>query len=109
MTIEAAGSTDLALVAGTYFLYSHGGASGPQLKFDGAAVQAGTGQFTGWAAIGAEQTASGYQVVWTAHGADQYSVWNTDSNANYLSNNAGCRIRIDVEYAGTRLPSGPQQ
>ena len=39
-----------------------------------------------WAPIGAEQTASGYEVAWKNAGADQYSVWNTDSNGNFLSN-----------------------
>ena len=30
------------------------------------------GQFGGWTPIGAEQTASGYQVAWKLTGADQY-------------------------------------
>ena len=38
------------------------------------------------APIGAEQTASGYEVAWKVPGADQFSVWNTDNNGNYLSN-----------------------
>ena len=44
------------------------------------------GQFGRVAPIGAEQTASGYEVAWKVPGADQYSVWNTDNNGNYLSN-----------------------
>ena len=43
------------------------------------------GQFGGWTPIGAEQTASGYQVAWKVPGADQYTVWNTDSSGNYIS------------------------
>ena len=35
--------------------------------------------------IGAEQTASGYEVAWKVTGADQYQVWNTDNSGNYLS------------------------
>ena len=46
------------------------------------------GQFGGWTPIGAEQTASGYQVAWKVPGADQYSVWNTDSNGNFISSSA---------------------
>ena len=46
------------------------------------------GQFGGWTPIGAEQTASGYQVAWKVPGADQYSVWTTDSNGNFISNSA---------------------
>ena len=47
------------------------------------------GQFGAWAPIGAEQTASGYEVAWKLAGADQYTVWNTDSNGNYVSNSIG--------------------
>ena len=39
-----------------------------------------------WTPIGAEQTASGYEVAWKVTGGDQYTVWNTDSNGNYVSN-----------------------
>ena len=43
-------------------------------------------QFGGhWAPIGAEQTASGYEVAWKVTGADQYTVWNTDNSGNYVS------------------------
>ena len=47
------------------------------------------GQFGAWAPIGAEQTASGYEVAWKVTGADQYTVWNTDSSGNYISNVIG--------------------
>ena len=32
-----------------------------------------------WVPIAAEQTASGYEVAWKVTGADQYTVWYTDS------------------------------
>jgi serralysin len=32
-----------------------------------------------------EQTASGYEVAWKVGSTDQYVIWNTDSNGNYLS------------------------
>ena len=58
------------------------------------------GQWGGWAPIGAEQTSSGYEVAWKVPGADQYTVWNTDSNGNFTSHNIGlCRER------GTALES----
>ena len=45
-----------------------------------------------WAPIGTEQTASGYEVAWKMPGADQYTVWNTDSNGNFVSElSAMCR------------------
>jgi hypothetical protein len=43
-------------------------------------------QFGGpWAPIGAEQTATGYEVAWKITGADQYTVWTTDNSGNYVS------------------------
>src|SRR6202011_248846 len=63
--------------------------SGPELKYNGAAVVAG--QFGAWAPIGVEQTATGYEVAWKAAGADQYTVWNTDSNGNKISDNGVLR------------------
>ena len=81
--IESFGSTSLAEVGNNYFLDNSAG-SGPELKYGGAAVAAG--QFGAWTPIGAEQTASGYEVAWKVPGADQYTVWTTDSSGNYLSN-----------------------
>src|SRR5215472_3748842 len=85
--IEAFGSTSLVEVGSNYFLYPVGGSSGPELSYSGAPVAAG--QFGTWTPIGAEQTANGYDVAWKVTGADQYSVWATDSNGNYVSNILG--------------------
>ena len=81
--IEAFGSTRLDKVGNNYFLDSGSGLQGPELKYQGAAVV--VGQFGSLTPIGAEQTAGGYEVAWKAAGADQYTVWMTDSNGNYLS------------------------
>jgi hypothetical protein len=35
------------------------------------------------------QMATGYEVAWKVAGADQYTVWNTDSSGNYVSNAIG--------------------
>ena len=84
--IEANGSTSLVEVGTKFFLDSISTGSGPSLKYGGADVVAG--QFGGgWAPIGAEQTATGYEVAWK-NAAGQYSVWNTDSNGNYISTTA---------------------
>ena len=40
----------------------------------------------GWSPIGAEKTATGYEVAWKVAGADQYTVWTTDNSGNYISN-----------------------
>ena len=66
------------------YLYSISSGSGPALTVAGVDVTAG--QYGGWTPIGAEQTATGYEVAWKVTGADQYSVWTTDSNGNYTSN-----------------------
>src|ERR1700693_6111356 len=55
-----------------------------ELKFGGATVT--TGQLGVWMPIGAETTASGYEVAFRIAGTDQYTVWDTDSNGNYVSN-----------------------
>ena len=82
VTIKSIGSTNLTEVANHYYLYNSSG-SGPSLKLGGADVMAG--QFGGWVPIGAEQTASGYEVAWKVTGADQYTVWNTNSSGNQIS------------------------
>jgi protocatechuate 3,4-dioxygenase beta subunit len=82
--IESFGSTSLTEVDHNYYLNSISSGSGPELKYAGAAVSAG--QFGGWTPIGVEQTPTGYEVAWKVTGADQYSVWSTDSNGNYISN-----------------------
>ncbi len=84
--IEANGSTSLTEVGNNFFLDDSGG-SGPSLKYGGADFVAG--QFGAWTPIGAEQTASGYEVAWKITGTDQYTVWNTDSSGNYISNSIG--------------------
>ena len=85
--IEAFGSTSLTEVGNQFDLYNGAGA-GPVLKLSDAPVLAG--QFGGgWAPIGAEQTANGYEVAWKVAGADEYTVWNVDSNGNYLGNAFG--------------------
>ncbi len=51
------------------------------LKYGGVPVVAG--QFgAGIVPIGAEKTATGYEIAWKATGANQYWVWNIDSNGN---------------------------
>ena len=79
--IETGGSTSLTQVASNYYLYS--GGTGPSLKQGGVAVVAG--QFGAMTPIAVEQTATGYDVAWKVTGADQYTVWSTDSNGNFVS------------------------
>ncbi|WP_370121603.1 M10 family metallopeptidase C-terminal domain-containing protein [Bradyrhizobium sp. USDA 329] len=79
--IESAGSTTLSQIGSNYYLYT--GGAGPSLKSGGAAIT--VGQCGSYVPIGAEQTGSGYDVVWKSGSADQYVVWSTDSNGNYVS------------------------
>ena len=63
-----------------------------------------------WTPIGAEQTASGYEVAWQNSGADQYTVWNTDSSGNFVSiyrRRVGNQRRAGI--AGDQLPPGPER
>ena len=84
--VEANGATHLTEVGGSVYLFDTAGV-GPSLKRGG--IEDKVGAFGDWAAIGAERTGSGYQVVWKVSGADQYTVWTTDSQGNYLANATG--------------------
>jgi hypothetical protein len=79
-TIESFGGTRLDLVADELFLHDSGG-NGPALKYQGTpVVDSGLGA---WRPIGAEKTASGYEVAWKNGNADQYTVWDTGNDGNY--------------------------
>src|SRR3984893_9773427 len=93
--VEAKGSTSLVQVGSNFFFYPVGGSSGPELSYNGTPFVAG--QFGAWTPIGVEQTASGYEVAWKVTGADQYTVWNTDSSGNYTSNAIGVVSGSSVE------------
>jgi len=81
--IESLGSTSLAQVGTSFNLTPVDGGSGLELNYYGSPVVAA--QFGVWTPIGAEQTSSGYLVAWQAPGTDQFILWTTDSNGNYLS------------------------
>src|SRR6202048_658495 len=85
--IQENGSTSLVEVGSNFFFYPVGQFSGPELSYNGTPFVAG--QFGAWTPIGVEQTASGYEVAWKVTGADEYTVWNTDSSGNYTSNAIG--------------------
>ena len=81
--IESFGSTSLVQVGNNYYLDSISSGNGPELKNGGAVV---AGQAGNWSPIGAEQTASGYEIAWQFAGTQNFSIWTTDSNGNILSN-----------------------
>jgi len=83
-TIEAFGSTALVQTGSNYFLNPVAGGTGPELKFGGVPFTAGS-TFGSWAAIGAEAISGGYEVAFKT-GADNYTVWNTDTNGNLTTN-----------------------
>ncbi|MFG3591849.1 M10 family metallopeptidase C-terminal domain-containing protein [Bradyrhizobium sp. RDI18] len=86
IVVESFGSTSLVQAANNYLLSSGGGAS-PTLKYGGSPVT--VGQFGAWTFIGAEQITGGYEVALHLVGTDQYTVWNTDSSGNVVSNATG--------------------
>ncbi|MFC7702430.1 NF038122 family metalloprotease [Bradyrhizobium sp. GCM10028915] len=87
VVIEAYGSTSLVQVLSNYFLKPIAGGTGPELSQGGSPAVAGS--FGGWAPIGAEQTASGYEVAWKYGTTDQYLIWNADSSGNFTSYQLG--------------------
>jgi hypothetical protein len=87
IAIESHGSTSLRQVGENYFLDSISSGTGPELKYGGAPVTAG--EFSTVVPIGAEQTASGYDVAWKVTATGQYTAWETDSNGNFIANITG--------------------
>jgi hypothetical protein len=82
--IELFGSTSLVQVGSNYFFDSNSsGGTGPELKYNGAPVVAG--QFGAYTPVGVEATANGYELAWKNAGTNQFSIWNTDSNGNFVS------------------------
>ncbi|WP_426616200.1 hypothetical protein [Bradyrhizobium sp. McL0616] len=82
-TIEASGSTKLVVSGDYYYLQSISTGVGPILSLPGTNLS--TTSIPGWVAIGAEQTATGYDVAWRYGSANTYAVWSTDSSGRYLS------------------------
>jgi hypothetical protein len=80
--IESSGTTSLLQGAGTYLMYPVGGTSGPQILYGGAPVAVGS--LGPWVAIAAEQESFGYEVVWRAGSANQYTAWFLDGFGNYV-------------------------
>lgn len=80
--IESFGATTLVQEGNGYALQPTGTSSGPLLMQSGAPVVAG--QYGDWAPIGAEAAQTGFLVAWKNGAADEYTVWNTDANGDYL-------------------------
>jgi hypothetical protein len=83
--IESFGSTSLTEIGNNFYLYTAG--SGPELKYGGAPWTAG--QWGGWTPIGAEATATGYEVALKFGSADLYTVWSTDAHGNITTDLIG--------------------
>jgi VCBS repeat-containing protein len=94
LVIASHGPNSLVQVGSDYFLNPVGNSLGAELRYGGAIYTAG--QFGAWMPIGMAVTAGGYQVAWKMTGADQYTVWNTDSNGNYVSSAIGVVSGSDV-------------
>src|SRR5262249_8740078 len=86
IVIQVNGSTSLTEVASKFYLYDSTG-TGPTLKYAGLVFVAG--QFGVWKPIGAVKPADVYARRSTDPGADQYVVWSTDSNGNYVASITG--------------------
>ena len=105
-TLETSGATDLDRVANKFFLHDSAG-TGPSLKYAGSDVVAG--QFGAWTPLGTEKIGSGYQVVWKNGSADQYILWNVDSNGNWKSAvRRGLRFGVCVAVGGGDAAAGSQ-
>jgi hypothetical protein len=80
--IETNGSAGLAQIGSNFYVGNASAGYNAELKVAGAAqVVDPTGHV---APLGAEKTATGYQVVWTL-GGGQYSIWTADNNGNEIA------------------------
>src|ERR1700747_1295343 len=75
------------MAGGRAFTADSVGGAAVELSYGGAPVY--TGEYGGWTWIGAEQTASGYEVALSIPGQNQYGVWYTDSSGNFVSDPIG--------------------
>ena len=107
--IEALGSTSLVQVGNNFYLDSISSGTGPELKYDGAPVVAG--QFGAWTPIGAEQTASGYEVAWKFAGQPINTRSGTPTAAATTSPTSSAIVSgtsAALESLETEFPPGPQ-
>jgi hypothetical protein len=103
--IASNGATTLAQVGVLYELSPAGGGTGPLLKLNGSAVIAG--QFAaGWTPVGAVQTADGYEVAWRIPGQNEYEVWDTDSNGDFIVDATGILSGASAELEGVEANFG---
>ena len=58
------------------------GGTGPTIKLSGSGFHRRS-QAGSYVPIGAEKTASGYDVAWKNTSTGQYAIWTTDNNGNY--------------------------
>ncbi|MGY8662688.1 Ig-like domain-containing protein [Bradyrhizobium sp. UFLA05-109] len=80
--IETNGSAGLAQIGNNFYVGTASTGYNAELKFGGVVqVIDPTGHVV---PLGAEKTATGYQVVWSL-GSGQYSIWTTDNNGNETS------------------------
>ena len=84
LIIQIDGTTALTEVGDAFFLSNTSTGTGPELKYEGSPA---TSSVLGpWTPTGAVQVAGGdYAVAFHNNSSGQYSVWNVDSNGNYIS------------------------
>ncbi|PJG51655.1 hypothetical protein CVM73_30110 [Bradyrhizobium forestalis] len=83
-SIEANGSTSTVLYGGYYYLLNASTGAGPVLKYQGSQVIAAN--YGAYSVIAAEQVAGGgYDVAWKNSSTGKFSIWNTDSNGNFVT------------------------
>jgi hypothetical protein len=103
-TVETAGLTKLVETAGNFFLDGMSSGTGPELKYNGAAFYASEIP-NGWTPVAAEQiSGGGYEVAGQIPNSEQFTIWATDANGNYVSTiAAGSGTSPGIEQAESVL------
>lgn len=90
--VEQEGATTLIQVGSGWIMTPIGASAGPQL---GGARPFVAGDVGAWTPIAVEAAETGFVVVLKNGAADQYSVWNTDADGNYLWTAIGTVVGYD--------------
>ena len=99
--IESTGFGTLTQVGDTYRMSNSN--SEVVLKYAGVAVT--EGQFPGWVPVGAEPmgNTTSFRVAWKHVGTDEYKIWETDTNGNYVTGDVvlvGSTYTLQVKESG---------
>jgi hypothetical protein len=112
LTTTAIGTNGALVEIANQYALENNGTFAAWLSYGGTPVTAG--EFgAGVTPVGAKQTGSGYEVVWSI-GSNEYTAWNTDSNGNdigsvtgVVSGTSATLEALEINFGETFAGGGP--